>query len=105
MIDRSGYHLALLMNMVLVDLAVETFTETVPNYEKIPIVIKTLKNVDIDRHVLRLSGKESQQEGCIDAGDLTDDDLMLTTPILYGFSLSDKTWRTCSDLVDPFPNR
>jgi hypothetical protein len=27
--------------------------------------------------------------------DLTDDELLLTSPIVYGFSLMDKIWREC----------
>ncbi|CAL1706451.1 unnamed protein product [Somion occarium] len=81
----------------------KTFSETVPNYEKFPIVTKTLSNVDIDRHVLRLSTGTSQQEEIVEAKDLTDEQLMLTTPILYGFSLSDKIWlEFTSDFVQPF---
>ena len=30
------------------------------------------------------------------AESLTEDDLLLASPILYGFSLSDKLWRRCS---------
>lgn len=57
------------------------------------MVVKTLENVDIDRHVLRLSAEASEQADVVQADELTDEQLMLTTPILYGFSLSDKSWR------------
>lgn len=63
-----------------------------PNYDKFPIVTKTLKGVEIDRHHLRLTAGTAKQEQCVDAKELTDDILMLTTPIVYGFSLADKTW-------------
>ena len=58
--------------------------------------MKTLGNVEIDRHVLRLSADSSQLEDVVNPHELTDEQLMLTTPILYGFSLSDKTWRGLS---------
>ena len=77
--DRLKYHL-------------ETFAETVPNYDKFPIVHKTLTGVEIDRHVLRTAASV-KQEAEAKLPELTDDNLMLTTPILYGFSLSDKQWR------------
>lgn len=32
--------------------------------------------------------------------DLTDDELLLTSPIVYGFSLMDKIWRECSLIRD-----
>lgn len=57
------------------------------------MVVKTLENVDIDRHVLRLSAEASERGDVVQADELTDEQLMLTTPILYGFSLSDKSWR------------
>ena len=82
----------------------ESFAETVPNYEKFPIVTKTLAGVEIDRHVLRLTAGTAKQEQFVNPKELTDDILMLTTPILYGFSLSDKTWRTQQNFLAQWAN-
>ncbi|KAI0786664.1 P-loop containing nucleoside triphosphate hydrolase protein [Abortiporus biennis] len=81
----------------------KSFAECVPNYDKFPIVHKTLAGGEIDRHVLRLTAGTDQQEQAIDKDDLTDEHLMLTTPILYGFSLSDKLWLEFAvDFVETF---
>lgn len=58
-----------------------------PNYE-LPIVVRTLSGDDVDRH-MRMADKGSSDP----APQLTDADLMLTSPIVYGFSLADKLWR------------
>ena len=36
------------------------------------------------------------EDGKNGAESLTNEDLLLASPILYGFSLSDKLWRRCS---------
>lgn len=33
------------------------------------------------------------------AAELPEDELLLTPPVVYGFSLSDKVWRTCLELL------
>ena len=65
----------------------ETFADTVPNYLMLPRVGKNLAGQDIDRHAARARGVSGA-----DARELTDDELLLTSPIVYGFSFSDKQW-------------
>lgn len=96
-----GYHKCSINSRVMIDR--KTFAETVPNYDKFPLVLKTLSGVDIDRHVLRVTGGVPQQEEPVKPEDLTDDELMLTTPIVYGFSLADKLWvEFVVDFVEEF---
>ncbi len=66
----------------------ETFADTVPNYPMLPRVSKNLAGQDIDRHAQRAR----VQLGDVDKRDLTDEELLLTSPIVYGFSFSDKQW-------------
>ncbi|KAI0075769.1 P-loop containing nucleoside triphosphate hydrolase protein [Panus rudis PR-1116 ss-1] len=81
----------------------KTFAETVPDYGKFPLVTKTLSGDEIDRHVLRLNTGTTQQAEIVEAKDLADEHLLLTTPIVYGFSLSDKLWvEFTADFVQPF---
>jgi hypothetical protein len=69
----------------------ETFAESMPNYEKMSKVMKTLSGRDIDRHAMR-SETTSGLDQLATIDDLTDYQLMLTPPSLHGFSLSDKEW-------------
>ena len=65
----------------------ETFADTVPNYPMLPRVSKNLAGQDIDRHAARaqgIAGTESRE--------LTTDELLLTSPVVYGFSFADKQW-------------
>ena len=101
MIDRSEYHPGPATTIVcILSHLPETFAETVPNYDKFPIVHKTLAGVEIDRHALR-TATAGKQETETAPPELSDDQLMLTTPILYGFSLSDKQWRASNILLLP----
>lgn len=53
----------------------------------LPRVSKNLAGQDIDRHAARaqgITGTESRE--------LTEDELLLTSPIVYGFSFGDKQW-------------
>ncbi len=56
----------------------------------LPRVTKNLAGQDIDRHAQRANAIV-----VVDAApnrELTDEELMLTSPIVYGFSFSDKQW-------------
>ncbi|THH28748.1 hypothetical protein EUX98_g5449 [Antrodiella citrinella] len=97
-----GYAKCNVNSRVMIDR--RTFADTVPNYDKFPIVHKTLSGVEIDRHALRnmnIATFKPDPEASLP--ELSDDQLMLTTPILYGFSLSDKQWlEFVVDFVEPF---
>lgn len=59
-----------------------------PNYT-LPAVVRTLTGVNVDRHIRKqaiVPAKSAKFQA------LTDEALLLTSPIVYGFSLSDKTW-------------
>ncbi|CCL99901.1 uncharacterized protein FIBRA_01926 [Fibroporia radiculosa] len=77
----------------------KTFIDAAPNYGRLPHVTKTLEGEVIDRHALRINAansKDTQRE-------LTSDELMLTSPIVYGFSLQDKHWLEFAvELIKPF---
>ena len=76
---------------VMIDRA--TFAKSLPNY-MLPIVIKALTGEDIDKHPRKLNalhGKPAEVDEC-EALELSDDELMLASPIVYGFSLSNKSW-------------
>ena len=66
----------------------ETFADTVPNYPMLPRVSKNLAGQDIDRHAQRSQARLAEA----DMRELTDEELLLTSPIVYGFSFSDKQW-------------
>ncbi|KAI0356819.1 P-loop containing nucleoside triphosphate hydrolase protein [Trametes cingulata] len=68
----------------------KTFADMVPNYPMLPRVSKTLSGQDIDRHARRAAAGSATADP--DARDLTDEELILTSPIVYGFSFSDKQW-------------
>ena len=70
-------------------LSTETFADTVPNYPMLPRVTKTLSRQDIDRHAKR-AGATDTSAADPDARPLTDEELLLTSPIVYGFSFTDK---------------
>ncbi|KAI0325822.1 P-loop containing nucleoside triphosphate hydrolase protein [Cubamyces sp. BRFM 1775] len=79
----------------------KTFADTVPNYPMLPRVTKTLSRQDIDRHARRtVSGTST---GDPDARPLTDEELLLTSPIVYGFSFTDKEFlEFIVERVEPF---
>lgn len=66
-----------------------------PNYDRMSVVTKNLAGRDIDRHVLRADANVLQEK-LASVEELTEDELMLAPPNLYGFSLSDKDWRMLS---------
>ena len=85
----------------LSDLSVytETFRLTVPNY-MFPMVNKTLLGEEVDRHIRPRYGsavtikKGSEvHENEVPWKRFSDENLLLTSPLVYGFSLSDKLWR------------
>ena len=54
----------------------------------LPRVSKNLAGQDIDRHAQRSQARLAEA----DMRELTDEELLLTSPIVYGFSFSDKQW-------------
>lgn len=69
------------------------FAESMPNYDKMSLVTKTIAGRDIDRHAMR-TDTSSLLDQLATLEQLTDDEFMLTPPNLYGFSLADKEWCT-----------
>lgn len=63
-----------------------------PNYDKMSLVTKSLTGREVDRYWIR-SDPSDAQEKLATVDDLTDEELMLTPPNLFGFSLADKEWR------------
>ena len=59
----------------------------------LPRVVKTLSGQEIDRHALRANAAAADSSW--EVRDLTDEELILTSPIVYGFSFSDKQWCEC----------
>ncbi|KAI0697369.1 P-loop containing nucleoside triphosphate hydrolase protein [Cytidiella melzeri] len=81
----------------------KAFEDNIPNYDKMSQVTKTLKGVEIDRFSMRTTTAITSQDKLGKLEDLTDDDLMLSPPTLYGFSLSDKQWLEFSvDTINKF---
>ncbi|TDL27684.1 P-loop containing nucleoside triphosphate hydrolase protein [Rickenella mellea] len=80
---KDGRHVKLNTNSrIMIDW--RTFAQTIPNYE-LPVVVRTLQGEDIDKHA-KGTGKPVERTL------LEDKDLMLASPIVYGFSLADKLW-------------
>ncbi|KAI0672077.1 P-loop containing nucleoside triphosphate hydrolase protein [Trametes maxima] len=87
--EQSGSHIKFSVNSrIMIDR--KTFADTVPNYPMLPRVKKSLSGQDIDRHARRAAGVTGAVDP--DARELTEDELLLTSPIVYGFSFSDKQW-------------
>ena len=70
-----------------------TFADTAPNYPRFPYVTKTLDGKEIDKHARR-NGVFLEGQSVPGPRPLTDEELLLTTPIVYGFSLTEKHWST-----------
>ena len=70
-----------------------TFADTAPNYPRFPYVTKTLDGKEIDKHARR-NGFFMEGQSAPRPRPLNDEELLLTTPIVYGFSLNDKHWST-----------
>ncbi|GBE80374.1 hypothetical protein SCP_0300890 [Sparassis crispa] len=64
------------------------FQDLVPHY-KLPIVTKAMCGHRIDKFAVRAGAIANSLSPVVD---LTEMDLLLTSPIIYGFSLSDKQW-------------
>ena len=75
-----------------------TFAKTLPNY-RLPVVTKALTGEDIDKHPRKLSALREKVTEAADSMilDLSDEELTLASPIVYGFSLTSKHWCTFSD--------
>ncbi|OBZ76249.1 hypothetical protein A0H81_02954 [Grifola frondosa] len=88
----TGYLRHSVNSRIMVDR--KTFADIVPNYPKLPHVTKTLSGQDIDRHALRANSvaATSVMIPSAETRELTEDELMLTSPIVYGFSFADKQW-------------
>lgn len=71
----------------------ETFAKTLANYV-FPIVSKALTGEDIDKHPRKFGASHSnaQKDDIAPESELSDQELMLASPITYGFSLADKQW-------------
>ncbi|KAH9940253.1 P-loop containing nucleoside triphosphate hydrolase protein [Amylocystis lapponica] len=81
----------------------QTFVDIVPNYGKFPVVTKTLSGDEIDRHARRLGIMPVRQSTTDDTHKLTKEELVLASPVVYGFSLGDKQWLEFSiDHVEKF---
>ncbi|KAH9922160.1 P-loop containing nucleoside triphosphate hydrolase protein [Amylocystis lapponica] len=81
----------------------QTFVDIVPNYPKFPVVTKTLSGDDIDRHARRLGLVAAGQSITDDTRELTEEELVLASPVVYGFSLGDKQWLEFSiDHIEKF---
>ncbi|KZT08241.1 P-loop containing nucleoside triphosphate hydrolase protein [Laetiporus sulphureus 93-53] len=89
--EDSSYMKLSVKSRVMVDR--KTFAESRPNYEKLPRVIRTLSGCVIDKHTLSTSlTTSSAWQSTTSIADLSEEELLLTTPVVYGFSLSDKRW-------------
>ena len=80
----------------------ETFADMVPNYPMLPRVSKDLAGQDIDRHAARARGVAPGTGSGTGSRPLTDEELLLTSPIVYGFSFGDKQWCECPHLCSLF---
>ncbi|KLO17805.1 P-loop containing nucleoside triphosphate hydrolase protein [Schizopora paradoxa] len=89
-----------------------TFQQIIPNYQ-FPIVTKTLSGEDVDRHIrVRHADNNFNSSHATDAEDdvqhpawqnISDEDQLLASPLVYGFSLADKLWlELMVDEVQPF---
>ena len=79
---------------------IETFADVVPNYPMLPRVSKDLAGQDIDRHAARARGVAPGTG--TDSRPLTEEELLLTSPIVYGFSFGDKQWCESPPLSSAF---
>ncbi|OCH84460.1 P-loop containing nucleoside triphosphate hydrolase protein [Obba rivulosa] len=94
--DLSAYIKYSINSRIMIDR--KLFASMNPNYVWMNTVTKTLSGQEIDRHALRSNPSPSSNEQT----QLTDDELLLTTPLVYGFSLGDKQWLEFAiEHVDP----
>jgi len=96
----------------MVDFLTDTFQQIIPNYQ-FPIVTKTLTGEDVDRHLrVRHADNNFNASHATDQEDdpvhpawqnIIESDLLLASPLVYGFSLADKLWLELEvDEVHPF---
>ncbi|EMD36673.1 hypothetical protein CERSUDRAFT_114625 [Gelatoporia subvermispora B] len=94
--DISTYIKYSINSRIMIDR--KLFASMNPNYVWMNTVTKTLSGQEIDRHALRTNLSPSSDK----QNQLTDDELLLTTPLVYGFSLGDKQWLEFAiEHVDP----
>ena len=70
-----------------------TFADAEPNYERESV------RRDFFSHFLHIRHLDPPKPVCravksMQATDIRDEDILLATPILYGFSLAEKLWRS-----------
>ena len=107
MVDWSMcFFSALALDGIILSISIDTFHQMIPNYQ-FPIVTKTLSGEDVDRHVrVRHADNNFNSSHATDGEDdvqhpawqnISDEDLLLASPLVYGFSLADKLW--CKSLA------
>lgn len=71
----------------------ETFAKTLANYV-FPIVSKALTGEDIDKHPRKFGASQAnaQKNDKTPEPELSNQELMLASPVVYGFSLTEKQW-------------
>lgn len=71
----------------------DTFAKTLANYV-FPIVSKALTGEDIDKHPRKFGASQAntQKIDKTPEPELSNQELMLASPVVYGFSLTEKQW-------------
>ncbi|EPS93109.1 hypothetical protein FOMPIDRAFT_1056277 [Fomitopsis schrenkii] len=75
-----------------------TFAVTAPNYSRFPYTTKSLDGKEIDKHARR-NGVLVEGQSVSGPRPLINEELLLTTPVGYGFSLTEKHWSTLRPLL------
>ncbi|KZT08232.1 P-loop containing nucleoside triphosphate hydrolase protein [Laetiporus sulphureus 93-53] len=89
--EKSSYVKFSVKSRIMIDR--KTFVEHWPNYAKHPEITRTLLGGNIEKHTLNSNLAASNgQTSTTGATGLSEEELLLTTPVVYGFSLSDKRW-------------
>lgn len=96
MIDWSTFNRKLLNNTMLIRITIpETFSQMNPNYE-LPEVNKSMDGSSFEKLKTNFNNKVKKPEDRTNT-ELDDDYALLSSPVLYGFSLSDKLW--CMSII------
>lgn len=69
----------------------EAYAEAIPN-SCLPSVVRNLDGEDIDTNM----DAYANDDGLVP--ELTEDELMMASPLVYGFSLANKKWRKYSNM-------
>lgn len=71
----------------------QTFSKTLPNY-RLPVVSKALTGEDIDKHPRKFGASHTAVDNADKHPDieLSEQELQLASPVVYGFSLTEKLW-------------